>query len=845
MAKGQYTRTSKEIKAQMDINAASNALLEEEINNLNSIFSAHKRNLLIQEQQLNIKKNTALLEEHYLKQLREGENLTETQQKTLEQEIAKQKRINAEEDKKISKQKKSNELYKHYLGFLSKSFSLQAGWIKGLNENDKIIRQTILNLGMSGKKADIMRGSFEDSAMIVAQMGGSLVDIQTVMQGFADETGRARVLTSEMVTDIIKIGRGTGIGVETATQMAAQFELMGYDAKSVNTMIQGFVETSERMGLNTSKIFKDVNTNFKRLQTYSFQGGVKGMLQMSQYATKMNIDMNQALNATDAAKTLEKAIDLAANLQIMGGEFAKTDPFEMLFLSRNDPAKYTQKINEMTKGVVTFRKMADGSFEKYISPADRDRLAAVAKSLGMDTAELTQQALRMKDIQKMRQNMLSSSLSSKDKETIEGMAIYNKETGNFQVKIGDVAKNINAITESEARAFLAKEASLEKRAKDSRTFEEALNDTLASFKTVLLPMLRGFNSVIEAVRPTFERIAKALSGIPATIIVVAGMLTGAAVILSGIAGSLTKAYYVMTGKGAMGSRAAGAATYAGGGGNPHAGAYDRGGKSAMMRGKGKMMAGAGIGAAAVGIGAGIGVAALGISQLAKAIKDVDVDKLKQMNITIGLLGVTMGGILITVAALGTTGAAAAPGLFAISVAAVAIGAGIGIAAYGIGKMAEGLGSMIEKSKGAGKGLMELGMGVSAMASGMALFNLGALGLLTFTATLASIAAFSKPLERVGAAFKEINVAMKGSSDDYIAITNAVSSISAMNTGNNSAIAQLAQLLKSPLKVEFADSKATFVSDITLNISGEKFMQKVFAVNTAAQKARDARAGKAL
>ena len=69
-------------------------------------------------------------------------------------------------------------------------------------------------------------------------------------------------------------------------------------------------------------------------------------------------------------------------------------------------------------------KNSDGAFEKYISPADRDRMAAVEKSLGMQTGELTMQALRMVDIQKMRQNMLTSSLSKDDKEMIEGMAIF-------------------------------------------------------------------------------------------------------------------------------------------------------------------------------------------------------------------------------------------------------------------------------------------------------------------------------------------------------------------------------------------------------------------------------------
>lgn len=63
-----------------------------------------------------------------------------------------------------------------------------------LMDNDKIIKMTNLNLGLSGAKADMMRASFEQSAGFTARLGGSLEDVQKIMEGYADETGRARVL---------------------------------------------------------------------------------------------------------------------------------------------------------------------------------------------------------------------------------------------------------------------------------------------------------------------------------------------------------------------------------------------------------------------------------------------------------------------------------------------------------------------------------------------------------------------------------------------------------------------------------------------------------------------------
>ena len=823
-------------------------LLEDEKNSLNSIFDIRKKTSLQNQIDYESAKAQQFLLKDKINLLSKVKDKDSDEYKDRARIVAEQKKENKLLEDKIVKQNKNKELIKHYATELSKGLSLQAGWIKNLNESDKIIRQTILNLGMSGKKAENLRGVFEKSAMVVAQMGGSLADIQTVMQGYADETGRARILTAQMVTDIIEIGRGTGLGVEAATQMGAQFELMGFDARNTNKMVQGLVETTERMGLNTTKIFKGVNDNFKRLQTYSFKNGIKGMMEMSVYASKMNVDMNQALNAADVAKTLEGAIDLAAQLQVMGGEFAKTDPFEMLFLSRNDPAKFTEKINQMTKGVVSFRKMADGTFEKFISPADRQRLNAVEKSLGMQTGELTQQALRMVDIQKMRQNMLTSTLSPKDKSLIEGMAVYNKETGNFQVQVAGMAKNISDITESEAKSFISQESLLKKRAKDSQTFEEALQATLASLKTVLLPMLRGFNDVLNVVRPIFEHVIKFLGGINSTFVRIIGGFTAVGILLMGAATMVSKAVFFATGKGLFGGAAGGAIGGATGGLGGAAGgaAQNVGATKAWNKGQigrsnasgtRNLKTGAGVGLAAVGIGAGIGIAAVGVGQLAKAIKNVDVEKLKQMNVTMAIIGGTMIGMGIA-----ATFAAAPVGAFGL--AALGIGAGIGIAAAGIGYMAEGFGKLINSAKGAGTSLLSVGAGIAAMSAGMALFSVGGLGLITFAATLATISKYAKPLGEVGSAFKEINLAMKGSAEDYAAVTNAVAAISGMNSKNNSAFSQLATLLKTPLKVEFADKKVQFVSDITLLIDGQKFMQKVYSAKTSAQSAVDLRTGKA-
>lgn len=717
-----------------------------------------------------------------------------------------------------------------------------------LLEQDKTIKSTILNLGLSNTKADLLRQTFEQSAGHAARLGGSLVDVQTIITGYADETGRARVLSSQMVEDVMNIGKGTGLGVEAATRLGAQFELMGLDARATNQFVQGIVDTTERMGVNTTKVLKNVNNNFKRLNTYTFQQGVRGIAEMASYAEKFKIDINQALNAADIARSLEGAIGLAANLQIMGGEFAKTDPFEMLFLSRNDPAKFTEKISEMTRGVITFRKTADGAFEKFISPADRDRLANVAKSLNMSVEDITQIAQRRAEMDKMAGSLMGMGLSDREKELIKGAAIFESKSGKFQVQIGQHLRNISELTSEQAQSFAKEQVLLSERAKEAMTFDEAFKATINEIKLTLLPLLRTLNKGLAMIRPTVEIAVDKLGPIGA-----GTGLIAAAFLWKPIVGYLGKSITTLLGI----SKILKSTNVIGNtgfndiirtkSGKPNIGAtnaYNVGqanrakAMSGMHKAKGLkgLGRGVGIGAAGLGVGAGMAMGFKGMSNFAEAVKDMDDEKLKRINHTMIIMGGTM-------AVLGAVGAVAGKGLAIAGAGILGIGAGIGVAAAGIGYMAEKLGNMADKSKDAGPAMLEMGKGIGAMSVAMLGFQAGLGGMAAFRLLIGSIAKRADDLDRVGNAFKQINAVMSGSKDDFTHVQKAVESISNLNMKEGGMIAELTKLLKTPLKVEFADKNVQIANNITLEIDGEKIFNKTLNVNTMVQRAVSEQIGK--
>ena len=272
----------------------------------------------------------------------------------------------------------------------------------------------------------------------------------------------------------------------------------------------------------------------------------------------------------------------------------------------------------------------------------------------------------------------------------------------------------------------------------------------------------------------------------------------------------------------------------------------RAGIGAGAAGKGAGAARAGTGAAAAGIGAGIMLAAKGIGELAEKMALLEGTQLWALPVTVLAIAAAFYAMTPAIIAVGTAGTVSAVGLLALGAAVVGIGFGMNLATKGIGAMAEGLGSMFESAKGSGKDMLMVGGGIAAIAASLALFGnpITGLGVLAFAGVMASVALAALAAGRTASAMEKMGVAMKGSKDDWIAVQNAVESISNANFKGGVALNELANLLKQPLKVEFADKTLAVVSNITMEMDGDVIFQKSYKPQARIQRDQEAKAGQA-
>lgn len=763
--------------------------------------------------------------------IREAEFQKLVDQVNAKEVVASKKTIDAikkqinEETKQIEKLKSKIKFTEQWgmslKGALATTMKLGSAFVDvvgSITNTDKPMREAVLNLGAGADKAAAIKDAFYSATPAAIQLGGSMADLRDIQGEYVDASSRAVALSSQELLNVEKIAKGTNLGAAGAGKLAGQFATMGKDIGQTTEFVQGIVDQTERMGINSNKVIKNLSQNFTKLNAFAFKNGVDGMKKLSMYAEKYKVDIGSILNtAQEFGHSLDKTVEATATLNTLGGEFAKTDAFEMFNLSRNDPAKFTKKINEMTKGMANLVKTADG-FEMQISPNDLDRMKIAAEALGVPFENMVEQAKQFGHYQKMNNVLMGKGFTEDQINAIHSMAKLDGKSGIYKV----MGKNIADLSRAEAQNLIRQQTTLEERAKAAQTFDEKWNNTINSLKSTLLPLLDGANMLFDTISPVvkwFGESIQSLMKISPTLTKIAGGILGGALIFKSLGGGglLSK---VIGGGGGV-TKAAGGALGGGGG----AGGTFGGGAGQGLASLGK---GAAVGAAAAGIGVGIDLAAQGIAKLADAFKGLDPKQLDALNSALKTMGLIMVGTMaVGLLAIGLAGEAAAPGLLAVGVAALGIGAGIGVAAAGIGYMAKGLGELSDKADG--EKLLGIAGGIAAI--GAATLSLGVGGILGVIGgggalgMIMAIASQGDKLMKVSDAFKNIGVVMNGNADQFERVEAAITNIANAKVNSNGVFADLKELLSKPLKVEFKDKNVALNVNMTMEIDSTVVAKK--------------------
>lgn len=369
-------------------------------------------------------------------------------------------------------------------------------------EQQKSVKETELSMGLLSNQANGFRNNIYRASINTNQIGVDTKGLAKIQGVYADNVGRAVQLNGEELENMAALAKGTMLGAEGAAEFAGQMEKFNISAESSVDYVEDVVNKSSEMGLNANKVIKNIQSNIGLLNRYNFKEGVKGLGKMAELATKFKFQMQDIANLAEKVITPEGAVEVAARLQVLGGEWSKLgDPFELMYRSRNDLAGLQEDVINATKATARFNETTG---EIMIDPMEMHRLREVANATGMSFDSLANSAREAAKFDQIKKGM-SNIFKDEDKDFLASMAKFDKETGQFKVTMqteeGEtITENVQAlrrITPSLIQSQRDLKKSLEERAKQAITFDETLVNLTNSFKTLLFPGFEAFAGALQ------------------------------------------------------------------------------------------------------------------------------------------------------------------------------------------------------------------------------------------------------------------------------------------------------------------------------------------------------------
>ena len=394
--------------------------------------------------------------------------------KLLEEQLAKYKKLNQQDGERSSGMKKLYDEKNQYVG----------SWTTDLSVIKKRMEDTFSSIGDALNPADL--GAFEElderatslqnkfgaTKGVMEEYKQSIADTipELIRMGISEETavtnmatlmesmGSSATLGTEAITEVSAAAKVSGVEIG---KLSANFREVGISIYDVGDQMKEVTDIARAAGVSVAGVSDKVASNLNKMNLYNFDNGVKGLAKMAVTSERLGISMNQVFEFAEQIYNPEGAIEMAAGLQRLGVTASGLlDPLKAMDMAANDPEALQKEIINVTKEFTKYNE-ANGKFE--IMPGSKRRLREIAKEMHIPAEQLASMSIKAADFDmKMKQIEFPSLAADQEtKEMIAGMAqlkdgkaqinVKNEATGEFELKQVDqlTAKDIESLKKSQ------------------------------------------------------------------------------------------------------------------------------------------------------------------------------------------------------------------------------------------------------------------------------------------------------------------------------------------------------------------------------------------------------------
>jgi hypothetical protein len=304
---------------------------------------------------------------------------------------------------------------------------------------DQVSRVNRQVLGQGSIYAKSMREQFAKATMDVLQIGGNLDDVANTFAAINKVMGKNTMLSAQELSNMVAIQKSAGITAEEMGSLIEAFDSIGVGVEGAVSSIDDMAAKARSLGLNVNTFLSTTAKNLKLVNSYGFKDGVEGLTRMVARAQALRIDMTSVKGLAADLLNPEKAIELAAEFQNLGGAIgALGDPFQLMNMGQNDMEGLQNAIIDATKASVQFNSQTK-RFE--ISALEMRRLRAFASATGQDYEQLADSAVRAAKETQAFEDIKFLDVDSDKKQLVANLAKLNKE-GKLEIQLPNMDKAV-------------------------------------------------------------------------------------------------------------------------------------------------------------------------------------------------------------------------------------------------------------------------------------------------------------------------------------------------------------------------------------------------------------------
>ena len=314
-------------------------------------------------------------------------------------------------------------------------------------------------MGLSGELSEDFREQVSAAQPALLQMGISFKDLTESAKKLVEDTGRFALVGTDMLVRAGEISQAYGMNMSDIIGAYADFEKVGIGAADAQEAIADAGKRSLEVGIQSRNTIKGITENIGKLNEYGFQNGVEGLEKMVRRASEVRMSLQTVFNVADKVFDPEGALDLAANLQVLGGAFGEfNDPLRLMYMATNEVEGLQGAIEGVAQNLATYN-VETGGFE--VTGANLRMARDIAKQFGIEVGEVNRIAVATQERMAAATSLAGLDIDEKQVEFLtniarmkDGKMSIELMTPKLQEKFGAAAIALEDINAETAKTLL-------------------------------------------------------------------------------------------------------------------------------------------------------------------------------------------------------------------------------------------------------------------------------------------------------------------------------------------------------------------------------------------------------